>query len=169
MNKQHLILMTVLVTGITLSSPALSEETQQPSRTDKSATSTSPTNMPMMGGQQGHMMNPMMRQRMMQMHQQGAGMPMSGSQGYMMNPQMREQMMRMHQQGNMPMSRGPGNMTGPRGRMGMMQGGQQSMPPMMNMMQQRHAEMSAHRQAMEKRLANIEALLQELVNLQKGK
>jgi len=35
------------------------------------------------------------------------------------------------------------------------------------MMQQRHAMGQAHRAKMEQRLANIEALLQELVNLQK--
>ena len=69
---------------------------------------------------------------------------------------------------NMPTPRGPGNRMGPPGRMGMM-GGDGSNMPMMGMMQPSPAAMQAHRQTMEKHMARIEALLQELVNLQKGK
>jgi len=132
MKIQHMILATVLVSSVALSTPVLSQESQQ----------TVQPNMPMQYPQ-GQMMNPMMRQQMMRMHQQGYGMPTSGGPGNMMGSQ---------GQGGMPM-------------MGRGQGGM----PMMQMMQARHAEMQTHKQAMEQHLANIEALLQELVNLQKAK
>ena len=167
MNKQHLVFSTALVSGIALSTPAFSEENTQTIQTDTSLMNAPQTNMPMMGGQRGYMMNPMMRQQMMQMHQQGGGMPMHGGPGYMMRPEGRMGMMDSDAK-NMPTPRGPGNRMGPPGRMGMM-GGDGSNMPMMGMMQQRHAEMQAHRQTMEKHMARIEALLQELVNLQKGK
>ena len=141
MKIQHMILATVLVSGVALSTAALSQESQQ----------TVQPNMPMMYGPQGQM-------------------PMGYSQGPMMNPMMRQQMMRMHQQGyDMPMSGGPGNMMGGNQDGMPMMGRGQGGRPMMQMMQARHAEMTTHRQAMEKRLANIEALLQELIKLQKAK
>ena len=66
-------------------------------------------------------------------------MPQGYSQGNMMNPMM----MRMCQQGN--------NM------------------PVMKMMQEKQAVMQQHRRVMENRLANIEALLQQLVDLQQAR
>ena len=64
------------------------------------------------------------------------------------------------QQGGMPM------MQGQSGGMPMMQGQPGGMP-MMQMMQERHAMMQAHMTKMETHMANIEALLQQLVELQK--
>ena len=64
------------------------------------------------------------------------------------------------QQGGMPM------MQGQPGGMPMMQGQQGGMP-MMQMMQERHAMMQAHMTKMETHMANIEALLRQLVELQK--
>jgi hypothetical protein len=58
-------------------------------------------------------------------------------------------------------------MNGPQGGMPMMRGRQGGMPPMMQMMQQKQAMMQQHMQVVEGRLANIEALLKELVSLQK--
>ncbi len=99
-----------------------------------------------------------MRQQRMRMMQQGQGMP-GGPQGdmdprMMQNMQMmRQQRMQMMQGGGPGMQRGPGSQH----QSGMM-------PPMMqNMMKKR----DQHWQQVEQRLANIEALLQQLVDLQK--
>lgn len=103
----------------------------------------------------------------------------------MMNHQQATGSNRMRRpQGRMP-SRMMGNqqarmpaMNAPQGMMPMMgQGGAPMMPnqgfymPMMNMqmMQQKQAMMEQHKKTMENRLANIEALLKELVELQKAK
>ena len=94
---------------------------------------------------------------MMGRSQQGQ-VPMGYPQRNSMNP-----MMRMYQQGNtMPMRGNPRNMARPGGD-------HMSNNPMMRMMYERHTEMQVHRQTMEKHMARIEALLQELVNLQKEK
>ncbi len=83
----------------------------------------------------------------------GGHMPMMyGQQGQM--PMMRGQ------QGQMPM------MYGQQGRMPMMYG-QQGQMPMLQLMQQRHAVADAHMKKMEQHMANIEALLKQLVELQK--
>jgi len=77
------------------------------------------------------------------------------------------------QQGPMPMmGRGPrGGMPmmggGPRGGMPMMGGGPRGGMPMMQMMERKQAMMRQHMQTVEQRLGNIEALLRELVELQK--
>ena len=63
------------------------------------------------------------------------------------------------EQSDMPMLRSR------KGRMPMMHGRQGGM----HMMHHRHDEMQAHRKKMENYLANIEALLRELVELQKRK
>lgn len=62
--------------------------------------------------------------------------------------------------GQMPM------MAGQKGGMPMMGGNMEGMP-MMQMMQERQAMMQAHMTKMETHMANIEALLQQLVELQK--
>lgn len=68
--------------------------------------------------------------------------------------------------GHMPMMGGqPGEMKG-QGNMPMMAGGMEGMP-MMKMMQERHAVMQAHMVKMETHMANVEALLTQLVELQK--
>jgi len=77
-------------------------------------------------------------------------MPMTSGQNPMMS----------NQQGNMPM------MSNQQGNMPMMGGNMDSMP-MMKMMQERHAMMQAHMVRMETHMANIEALLGQLVELQK--
>ncbi len=64
------------------------------------------------------------------------------------------------QQGQMPM------MYGQQGQMPMMYG-QQGQMPWMQMMQQRQAVMDEHMKRMEAHMANIESLLQQLVELQK--
>jgi hypothetical protein len=73
---------------------------------------------------------------------------------------------------------GMGMMQGNRGGMPMMGGNQGGMPmmhgnkggmPMMMKMQQKQAMMQAHMLKMETHLANIEALLKELVELSKNK
>lgn len=61
--------------------------------------------------------------------------------------------------GSMPMMQGQGGMPMMRGQQGNM--------PMMNMMREKQAMMQTHMKTMETRLANIEALLQQLVELQK--
>ena len=66
-------------------------------------------------------------------------------------------------QGGMPM------MGGNQGGMGMMHGNKGGMPPMMMNMQQKQAMMQAHMVKMETHMANIEALLKELVELSKNK
>ncbi len=97
-------------------------------------------------GMGGPMMDPEMRQHMMHRRQQMMG------QGQM-NPQMHQQQHRM-----MPYM--------PR-RQGMMQGGEYSgKAAMQQAMRQRRM---AHMQMMEQRLANIEALLQELVEQNRQK
>lgn len=96
------------------------------------------------------MMDSVMRQNMMQMRQQrmaeGGYMPMMGGRNgqMMMDPVMRQNMMQMRQQ---QMGQG-------------MQGGMMN-PQMMQMRQE-------HMNRMEQRLANIESLLQQLVEQQKG-
>ncbi len=100
--------------------------------------------MPMMYGQQGQ--TPMMR------GQQGQMPMMQGQQGQM--PMMQGQ------QGQMPM------MYGQQGYMPMMYG-QQGQMPMLQLMQQRHAVADEHMKKMEQHMANIEALLKQLVELQK--
>ena len=74
------------------------------------------------------------------------------------------------QQGGMPMMQGQSGgmpmMQGQPGGMPMMQGQPGGMP-MMQMMQERHAMMQAHMTKMETHMANIEALLQQLVEMQK--
>ncbi|HFD86237.1 MAG TPA: hypothetical protein ENJ35_01005 [Gammaproteobacteria bacterium] len=73
-------------------------------------------------------------------------------------------------QGGMPMMNGPQGgmpmMNGPQGGMPMMRGGRGGMP-MMQMMQKKQAMMQQHMRTVEGRLANIEALLKQLVALQK--
>lgn len=73
-------------------------------------------------------------------------------------------------QGGMPMMNGTQGgmpmMNGPQGGMPMMRGGRGGMP-MMQMMQKKQAMMQQHMRTVEGRLANIEALLKELVALQK--
>lgn len=98
-------------------------------------------------------MDMMRRQQMMQ----GGPAMGPGPQGGMMDPQMmqmmRQQRMQMMQSGGPGMQGGPGSQH--RGGM---------MPPMMQqMMKQR----DRHWQQVEQRLANIENLLQQLVDLQK--
>ncbi len=66
------------------------------------------------------------------------------------------------QQGPMPMMG-----RGPRGGMPMMGGGPRGGMPMMQMMERKQAMMRQHMQTVEQRLGNIEALLRELVALQK--
>ncbi len=116
-------------------------------------------------GTYGQPMNPqqmemMRRQQMMQ--QGGPGMG-PGHQGGMMDPQMmqmmRQQRMQMMQQGDPGMAGGPGMQGGPgsQHRGGMM-------PPMMKEMMKKR---DRHWQQVEQRLANIESLLQQLVELQK--
>jgi hypothetical protein len=102
------------------------------------------------GASQGNMSNPMMQMMMMQMmqmmmQQHGNKMSMHGGQG--------------GHQGGM------GMMSGKQGGMGMMGGSKGNMS---NMMQEKQAEMKQHMQTMETKLGNIEALLQELVDLQKN-
>ena len=112
--------------------------------------------MPMMQGGNNQMMDPVMMQNMMRMHQQqmkqGGNMPMMGGGGnreMMMDPMMRENMMRMRQQ---KMRQGQhGGMMNP-----------QMMQSMMQMKQQ-------HMQKMDRRLSNIESMLSELLQRQKGK
>lgn len=60
-------------------------------------------------------------------------------------------------------------MQGHQGNMPMMHGmqGQPNGMPMMQMMQQRQAKMDDHMQKMETHMANIKALLEQLVELQK--
>ncbi len=93
----------------------------------------------------------------------GGHMPMMyGQQGQM--PMMRGQQgqmpMMQGQQGQMPM------MYGQQGYMPMMYG-QQGQMPMLQLMQQRHAVADEHMKKMEQHMANIEALLKQLVELQK--
>jgi len=86
------------------------------------------------------------------------GMPMYSGQQYGMP------MMPYHQH-QMPMS---SNGTGHHWSSTNNQGGSMSMP-MMKMMQQKSADMKQHREKMELHLANIEDLLQELLEAQKAK
>jgi hypothetical protein len=94
-----------------------------------------------------HSETPMMTDQQGNMPMMGnyQGMPMMGNQRGMMGTQQGSMPMMRNQQGNMPMM---GD------RQGMMQA-------MMSMRQQ-------HMQQMENRLANIEALLRELVAIQKS-
>ena len=80
---------------------------------------------------------------------QGRGMPMMGNRA-----------------GHVPMGQGQGMPMMQGGGMPMM-GGNMGHMPMMQMMQQRHVMMQAHMQRMETHMANIEALLEQLVELQK--
>ena len=100
-------------------------------------------------------MEMMRRQQMMQGGGPGMG---PGAQGGMMDPQMM-QMMRQQRMQMMQGGGGPGMQGGPgsnhRGGM---------MPPMMKEMMQKR---DRHWQQVEQRLANIESLLQQLVELQK--
>ena len=112
--------------------------------------------------------------------QQGK-MPMGSSPGDMSNPMMQMMMMQMMQMMQMMMQQhgnkmsmhggqgrhqgGMGMMSGKQGGMGMMGGSKGNMS---NMMQEKQAEMKQHMQTMETKLGNIEALLQELVDLQKN-
>jgi len=131
-------------------------------------------NMPMMQGQQGGM--PMMMQGrqgnmpMMQGRQGGMPMMMQGRQGNMPMMQGRQggmPMMMQGRQGNMPMMQGQqGNMPMMQGHQGMM-GNHQPCNMSSEMKQQMVTEKKKHMQAMEQHLANIEALLRELVELQK--
>ena len=89
------------------------------------------------------------------------GMPMMGGGNRTGNMPM----MRGYPVGMMPMMVG-GNQGG---MMPMMMGSNQGGMPMMKMMQQKQAMMKNHMKIMETRLANIEALLQQLVELQKAK
>ena len=89
-----------------------------------------------------------------------ADTPMAGGQMPMMQGQQGGMPMMQGQPGGMPM------MQGQPGGMPMMQGQPGGMP-MMQMMQERHAMMQAHMTKMETHMANIEALLQQLVELQK--
>lgn len=112
---------------------------------DYSAAPDDPMMMQQMPWMKGGMRREMMQHRQ-QMMSDGYGMPgRGGYRGMMMDPEMHRNMMQRRQSdGGMP-----GGMKNPR----MMQN-------MMSMRQQ-------HMQQMEKRLANIEALLEELVELQK--
>ena len=149
MKFSKIILGTTLLSTMALGSPAFADSS------DKHEES----NMSMMGsGQAGSGMNS---------EQQGQ-MPMGSSQGNMSNPMMQMMMMQMmqmmqQQHGNrMSMHGGQG---GHQGGMGMMGGGKGDMS---NMMQEKQAEMKQHMQTMQTKLGNIEALLQELVDLQKN-
>ena len=115
--------------------------------------------------------------------QQGQ-MPMGSSPGDMSNPMMQMMMMQMMQMmqqrhGNRMSMHGDqsGYHGGHHGGMGMMGGKHGGMgmmgeinggTPKMEMMQEKQAEMKQHMQSMETKLGNIEALLQELVDLQKN-
>ena len=109
-------------------------------------------NMPMMHGGNNQMMDPVMMQNMMRMRQQQmnqrGGMPMMGGGGnhsMMMDPAMRQNMMAMRQH-----------------KMGQGQHRGMMNAQMMQMKQQ-------HMQKMDQRLSNIESMLTELLQRQKGK
>ena len=113
-----------------------------------------PGHMPMMNGNYNQPANMMGNPRMMGNPDMDAQMALRNQ---MMQQQRMMQMMRQQnrQPQNMPdTTRQSDYANRPYGHMPMM-------------MQQRHAMGQAHMAQMEKRLANIESLLQELVNLQK--
>jgi hypothetical protein len=151
MKYSKFILGTTLVSSMVLGVPAFANSTE---KHDASKTS----DMSMMGaGQSGAIMDS---------EQQGQ-MGMGALQGNMSNPMMQMMMMQMmqmmmQQHGNKTSMHG--NQAGHHGGMGMMGGKQGGM----GMMQEKQAEMKQHMQSMEMKLGNIEALLQELVNLQKN-
>ncbi len=172
MNLKHLTMISVLVTATSFSAVVLSEENTQ----------TMPMGMPDMSqlydqapmGYAPGTMSPMQQQQMMRMRQQNGGMQPMGTQGQQGMPMG----MMNGSQGGMPMmNMMGGNTTGP-GSMGMMSRDDSGMPmmnmmgkqggmPMMDMMKERHTEMKTHMGTMETRLANIENLLRQLVDLQK--
>lgn len=105
-----------------------------------------------------------MRQQRMQMMQGGPGMG-AGPQGGMMDPRMMQQMQMMRQQRMQMMQGGPGMQGGSGMQAGPATGHRGGMmPPMMKQMMQKRDQ---HWQQVEQRLANIENLLQQLVELQR--
>jgi hypothetical protein len=160
MKYSKFIFGTTLVSSMVLGVPAFANSTE---KHDASKTS----DMSMMGaGQSGAIMDS---------EQQGQ-MGMGALQGNMSNPMMQMMMMQMmqmmmQQHGNKTSMHG--NQAGHHGGMGMMGGKQGGMGMMgggndgMGMMQEKQVEMKQHMQSMEMKLGNIEALLQELVDLEK--
>jgi len=159
MKFSKIILGTTLLSGMALGTPAFaSGSDNHDDAADMPMMGSDQTGATMGAGQQGQMM-------------------MNPAQGNMSNPMMQMMMMQMmqmmmQQHGNkMSMH---GGQSGHQGGMGMMskkQGGMGMMGAdkgdMSNMMQEKQAEMKQHMQSMETKLGNIEALLQELVELQK--
>jgi hypothetical protein len=161
MKYSKVVLGTALLTSIALGSPALASGSDNHDDSDMSMMGSGQADATMWAGQKGQMpmgsspgdmSNPMMQMMMMQMMQMmqqrhGNSMPMQGNQG--------------GHHGGM------GMMGGKQGGMGMMGGSNGGMPKM-EMMQEKQAEMKQHMQSMDTKLGNIEALLQELVDLQKN-
>ena len=165
MKYSKIILGTALLSSMALGTPAFATSSDNHDKSD----------MPMMGSDQAG--------ATMGAGKQGQ-MPMSSSPGDMSNPMMQMMMMQMMQMmqqrhGNsMSMHGDQGGyhgghhggtsmMGGKHSGMGMMGGNNDDMPKM-KMMQEKQAEMKQHMQSMETKLGNIEALLQELVDLQKN-
>jgi hypothetical protein len=133
-------------------------------------------------GPRGGMMDPEMMQRMQEMHQQrmemmqqsAQTMPQTGPRGGMMGPRMMQRMQESQAMaGAAPTSDAADDAAGESGsapaKMGCKQRHAGMGKYMQGMRKERMAQKQAHRQAMEARMANIEALLRELVELQKAK
>jgi hypothetical protein len=152
MKKTYLTLIALLTSGIAWSVPAA--EPEQPATQTEEPTNA-PQTMPMMYGHPGGM--PMM----------GGQRPMMPGQPGMMPPRDSGQKA-AGQSSNMPMGGEPGNMPmmyGKPGGMPMMQGRRGMMNP--QMMQSMMAMRQQHMTSIDQHPANIEALLKQLVELQK--
>ena len=133
---------------------------------------SNPPAMPMMGRGRG-MMDPQMRQQMEEMRRQhmqqmmqsqAEGGQSPGPQGWMMGPGM---MQNMPQTSAGPGASGPAGMPGGCGGMG--HHGKGDMGQRQEMKKKMMEAKQQHWQAMEQHLANIEALMREMVELQKAK
>jgi hypothetical protein len=161
MKYSKVILGTALLSSMALGTPAFATSSDNHDKSDMPMMGSDQTGATMGTGKQGqmamrpaqgNMSNPMMQMMMMQMmqmmmQQHGNRMSKHGSQGG-------------HQGGI-------GMMGGKHSGMSMMGGNNGDMAKM-EMMQEKQAKMKQHMQSMETKLGNIEALLQELVDLQKN-
>jgi len=153
MKFQHLILSTLLASGITTSVYAEEGSVSKDAQADMSTMQNPQGQMPM-GYYQGQPMNPMMMQRRMRMHQQN--MPMMGSPETM--PMSR--MMQRRQQMMEPVTESA-NTSQPYDCPMHQMGGKR-----MAFMHEKMAIKQAHMKKVETHLANIEALLRKIVENQ---
>jgi len=162
--------------GGPMMSPEQMQQAQEMHRQRMEMMRSNPGSMPMMGRGRG-MMDPQMRQQMEEMRRQhmqqrmqsqAEGGQSPGPQGWMMGPGM---MQTMPQTSAGPGASGAEGMPGGCGGMhgGMGHHGKGDMGQRQEMKKKMMEAKQQHWQAMEQRLANIEALMREMVELQKAK